>query len=335
LITIREREFVQTLKPKHLKKGDTVGIVAPSSPPFEEGDIEFTLRWLDKLGLKYKVGKHVFDCHSDYAGTDAARLEDFHAMWADDDVKAVLPIRGGNGSVRLLPQLDFELINKHPKILVGYSDITGLLIPIHQTTGLVTFHGPTAGSFFDHAYSQQLYKKALMKNEPLGTIEDPERDEDEINPQYPPSRLVIAEGKAAGLLTGGCLTLIRQLMGTPWEIVTKDKIVFLEDVQEEPHSIDRMLTQLLLAGKLKDAAGIIIGDCVRCVPGASRRNSFSLNYSLERVLRDRLDHLGIPVVFGLKLGHSIERMTLPLGVMASLSVHAKETKFKITESATE
>ncbi|MGH9552218.1 MAG: S66 peptidase family protein, partial [Terriglobales bacterium] len=129
------------LKPRALRKGDTVGIVAPSSAPFEEGHSEFTYRWLKELGLKYKVAPHCFDSYSDYAGRDEDRVKDLHDMWADPEVQAILPIRGGNGSVRLLPMLDFELIKKHPKVFIGFSDITGLLIPIHQRTGLITFHG--------------------------------------------------------------------------------------------------------------------------------------------------------------------------------------------------
>src|SRR5262249_3067358 len=156
--------------------------------------------------------------------------------------------RGGNGSVRLLDKLDFALIKKHPKIIIGYSDITGLIIPIHQATGLITFHGPTAGSFFESPYTYNNFVKAVMQPKPIGLIADPPAKE-AWNPDYPPCRLVIAEGKARGPLTGGCLSLVRQLMGTPWEIDTRNKILFLEDFEEEPHNIDRMLTQLELAGK--------------------------------------------------------------------------------------
>lgn len=232
------------IKPKRLRAGDTVGIVSPSSPPFEEGYTEFSFRWLSKLGVKYKVGKHIFDRYGDLAGRDQARLEDFHSMWADREVSAILPARGGNGSVRLLPGLDFNLIESNPKILIGFSDITGLIIPIHQRTGLVTFHGPSAASFFQAEYTHRYFVKALMSENALGLIDDPYGD-DGWNPQYPPCRLVLNGGRARGRLIGGSLTLIKQLMGTPFEIQTKDKIVFLEDVMEEPHSIDRMLCQLL------------------------------------------------------------------------------------------
>lgn len=321
------------IKPQALKRGDTVGIVAPSSPVFEPGDIEFTIKWLGKLGLKYKSGKHLTDSWGDLAGSDEARLEDLHALWADPEIKAILPIRGGNGSVRLLSELDFDLIKKNPKIIAGFSDITGLLIPIHQKTRLITFHGPTAGSFYKSAYSYGYYQKAIMQTKPIGLVTDPEPREP-WKPEYPPGRLVIARGKGRGRLIGGCMTLIRQLEPTDFAIQTAGKLVFLEDVQEEPHSIDRMLSQLLLAGKLKDAAGILIGECAHCRPGHSGRNVIPLSYSVERVLTELLGGLGIPVVYGWRIGHGAEQLTLPIGAMASLEASDRGVRLKIEESAT-
>lgn len=321
------------LKPRTLRKGDTVGICAPSSPPFEEGHIEFTYQWLAELKLRCKVAPHVFDNYSDFAGRDEDRLADFHAMWADPEVDAILPLRGGNGSVRLLPMLDFELIRRHPKPLIGFSDITGLLIPIHQRTGLVTFHGPTAGNFFQSAYTYVNFQRAVMNHRPLGLIHDP-ITEHMWNPTYPPPRMVIAQGSARGRLIGGSLTLIRQLMGTPFEIQTDGRILFIEDVGEEPHSIDAMLCQLLLAKKLQGCVGIIFGESVECLPGKSRRNVLPLNFSVERIIKERLGSLGIPVVYGLRLGHGKEKLTLPLGVMATLDVTAGGARFKIEEAGT-
>lgn len=320
------------IKPRALKKGDTIAIVAPSSNPFEEGHIEYTYQWLTELGFKYKLGKHVFDVWGDMAGQDEARLADFHDMWRDESVAAIMPLRGGTGSVRLLPHLDFEMIKKNPKIFIGYSDTTGLLIPIHQKTGLVTFHGPLLGSFFESSYSYHYYQKALTKTKPMGLIGDP-ISKPPWKPDYPPTRMIIAPGEARGRLVGGCLTLIRQLMGTPYEIETEGRLVFIEDVQEEPHNVDRMISQLLLAGKLQKAKGIIVGECSGCVPGA-RRNVLPLNYSVERMLRERLGDLGIPVIYGMKIGHSKEKVTLPLGVMATLDASGTNVKLKLEESAT-
>lgn len=322
----------QIIKPKHLRKGDTVGIVAPASPPWDPGDIQFTFEWLSKLGLKYKLGKNIFNAYSDLAGTDAERLEDFHRMWEDKEVSAILPIRGGNGVCRLLPKIDFELIQKNPKVIVGYSDITGLVNPIHQKTGLVTFHGPMAGSFYKSSYSHYYFQKALMSNKPLGLIVDPIPPE-LWSPAYPP-RIAIAEGRARAPLAGGCLTLLKQLMGTPYQIDTEGRILFIEDVGEEPHSIDRYLTQMLHAGVLHKAKGIVVSEFVNCTPGDSGRLRLSLNHSLENVLQDRLANLGIPVAYGLRFGHGRDQFTVPIGVMANLEVARGKIKFKIEEAAT-
>ncbi len=328
-----KQDLVNTLiKPRSLKKGDLVGIVAPASPLDNESNIEYTLSWLGKLGLKVKLGKNIFRRHGDQAGTDQERLEDLHTLWTDPQVAAILALRGGNSSVKLLPHIDFELLKRHPKIFIGGSDITGLLVPIYQKTGLVTFYGPTANSFFDSSYTFHYFKKAIFKREPFGLIVDP-IPATIWKPEYPPTRVVISEGLAHGMLTGGCLTLIHQLMGTPYEIETQGKILFIEDINEEPYAIDRMLTQLLLAQKLQNAAGIIVGACLDCRPGVGARR-FNLNHSLDAVLRDRLGNLGIPVVFGLRFGHGQDKLTLPLGVMATLQCRQKDVRFRIDEGAT-
>lgn len=328
IVDVSRRKII---KPRALRKGDTVGIIAPASPLFEEGEIEFTFQWLQKLGLKWKVGKHIFEKYSDLAGSDEARLEDLMTMWTDATVDAIIPIRGGNGAARLLPLVDFELIAKYPKLFVGYSDLTALLIPIHQRTGLVCFYGPMGSSFYKASYTYHYWTKAVMSNRPLGLITDPV-PEKVWAPKYPPSRLVIAEGKARGRLTGGCMTLVRQLMGTPFEMETEGKIVFLEDLNEEPHQIDRFLTQMLLAGKLQRAAAVLIAECINCRPGESRRYTLPLNYAVENVLRDRLGNLGIPVVYGMRFGHGEDQVTLPLGVMASLEATKQSVRFKIEEN---
>ena len=326
------QEKVRIIKPRALRKGDTVGIIAPSSSLFQEAELEFTYQWLSKLGLKWKLGAHVFEKYSEYAGSDQARAHDLMSMWCDANIDGILPLRGGNGAPRLLPLIDFEMLAKYPKVFVGYSDITALLISIHQRTGLVCFHGPMATSFFKTSYSYHYFTKALMSNRPLGVVTDPQGLSG-FKPTYPPSRLVIAEGKGRGRLIGGCLTLIKQLQGTPFACDFAGKIVFLEDVHEEPHQIDRMLSQLLLGGQLQEAAGIIIGECIGCTPGESNRQRLSLNVSVEAVIADRLGKLGIPVVYGLRLGHGDDQFTVPIGAMATLEAHGQSVMFKIEESA--
>ncbi len=322
----------KVIKPRALHKGDTVGIIAPSSPAFEAGELEFTYQWLQKLGLKYQLGKSIAESYSDYAGSDESRAADFMSMWCDVNVAGILPVGGGNGAARMLPLLDFELIGKYPKLFIGYSDLTSLLIPIHQRTGLICLHGPMARSFYKSSYSYHWWIKAVMSNRPIGVITDPVPDEIWA-PKYPPARIIIAPGNARGKLIGGCLTLIKQLEGTPFAIETAGKILFIEDLHEEPHAVDRMLTQLLLAGKLQQAAGILVGECTGCRPGESHRQRLALNHSLEEVLRDRLGDLGVPVVYGMRLGHGTDQFTLPLGVMAHLEARGNTVTFKIEESA--
>lgn len=321
------------IKPRHLKKGDTVALVAPSSPALNPGEIEYCLEWLGKLGLKCKQGKNIFKSYGAYAGTDDERLEGLHAAWRDEEVSAILPIRGGNGVCRLLPRLDFDLIKKHPKIIIGYSDLTGLINPIHQKCGLVTFHGPMAGSFFRSSYCHYYFQRAIMSNKPLGLIVDPIPAE-LWNPKYPPPRVVLAEGRATAPLAGGCMTIIKELLGTPYQLDTEGKILFLEDVAEEPHIIDLYLTQMLLAGTLQKAKGIIISECYSCKPGGSGRKRLPLNRSVEEVLRERLSGLGIPVLYGLRFGHGDDQFTLPIGVTATLEVGKGRIKFRIEEAGT-
>ncbi|MBX9693157.1 MAG: LD-carboxypeptidase [Cyanobacteria bacterium] len=327
-----QTELATIVKPKVLRAGDTVGIIAPSSPHFEESYLEFTFARLRQLGLKWKLSKHLYDHRGDLAGLDQSRLFDLHEMWSDPEVKAIFPVRGGRGADRLLDKIDYDLIAKNPKIIVGFSDITALLIALHQKTGLVTFHGPTARAFFDNAYTYESFVKALMVAQPLGKIHDPTVKD--WNPEYPPTRVVLSEGSARGRLTGGCLTLIKELMGTPFEIDCRDRILFLEDYQEEPHNLDRMLTQLELAGKLDQAAGIIVGECAKCSPGESRRNTLALNFSVERMLRERLSHYKKPVIYGLRIGHSSLRCTLPVGAVASLVASPERVSLVVEESAT-
>jgi muramoyltetrapeptide carboxypeptidase len=320
------------VRPPALRRGDTVALVAPASNLFEEAKLQYACQWLTKVGLKFKVGKHIFDSYSDMAGQDAERADDLHAMWADPAVSAIIPVCGGNGTARLLPLLDMALIASRPLLLVGYSDITALHLAIHQQSGLVTFYGPMACSFYRSNYTYRYWLKAVMSRRPIGLVTDPVPAEP-WDPKYPPCRVVIAPGRARGRLTGGCMTVVHQLIGTPYQIDTAGKIVFLEDLLEEPHTIDRFLTHMLLTGKLADAAGIIVGECVDCKPGDSLHKVRTLNSSLERVLKERLGGLGIPVVYGMRLGHGVDQITLPLGITSSLQAEAGNVVFKIEESA--
>lgn len=313
------------IKPRALKSGDVVGLVAPASYTFDLWRLDDAAARFRALGLEPKFGRHVRGRRGFLSGTDEERLEDLHAMFADRGVAAIFCIQGGYGTPRLLDRVDYDLIRRNPKILVGYSDITGLHLAIGKKTGLVTFHGPNAlGGWTER--SVELLKKALFVPEPLGALSNPE-EKDPLNPEY---RLrTIAPGSARGALVGGNLTLISATMGTPYEIDTRGRILLLEDIGEAPYRIDRMLVQLKLAGKLREAAGIVFGTCTDC---GTDQSSFELSLSLSEVVDETFGALGKPVLAGLLFGHTREKSTIPFLVEAELDATAKT--LTVLESAT-
>jgi muramoyltetrapeptide carboxypeptidase len=314
------------VKPKALKPGDTVGLITPSSYVFDTWRIDLAAARLEaSLGVKCKTGRFVKSRHGYMAGTEKERLEDLHAMFADPSVAGVFCLEGGYGTERLLSGIDYELLRRNPKILLGYSDITGLHLAITRRAGLVTFHGPVAlGSM--PSWSLASLKKALFSPEPIGELANPPED-DQNWPAFPLH--TVSPGKARGAIAGGNLTLVSTTMGTPYEIDARGKILFLEDTGEAPYRVDRMLTQLKLAGKLQEAAGIVWGTCTECTPAKS---SFEVNLSMSDLLDEILGDLGKPVLSGLVFGHTKEKATLPMGVAAELDAGAK--KVAIVEAAT-
>jgi muramoyltetrapeptide carboxypeptidase len=312
-------------KPRALAPGDTVGLITPSSYVFDLWRLDLIPPRLEPLGLKCKFGRNVRARRGYLAGTERERLEDLHAMFGDPEVAAVFCVGGGYGTERLLDRIDYELIRKNPKILLGYSDITGLHLAIGKKSRLVTFHGPVALSSLPE-WTLAGLKKALFTAEPVGVVENPP-EKDALSPEFP--RHTVSPGRARGRSVGGNLTLISTTMGTPWEIDTKGKILLLEDTGEAPYRIDRMLVQLKLAGKLADCAGVVWGTCTDCEPSNS---SFEINLSMSELLDDLLGDLGKPVLAGLVFGHTKEKATVPLGVEAELDAGAKT--FALVEPAT-
>jgi muramoyltetrapeptide carboxypeptidase len=299
------------LKPRRLAAGDTVGLVLPASSTLESDDISFAKEQMEALGLNVVIGAHAYDRHGYFAGRDRDRADDLNRMFANDAVAGIVCYTGGWGSPRVLPYLDYDLIAKKPKVLIGYSDITALLNAIHQRTGLVTFHGPVASSSFD-PYSLENFRKTVMTAEPIGLLSPPPKKPAELVDRV--NRVLrLRPGKATGKLVGGNLTLLASLMGTPYEIETAGAILFAEDVREEVYRIDRMLTQLALGGKFDDMAGFAFGRCTDC-----RATSFSL----EDVLRDRFGSGPKPAISGLAFGHIEQKLTLPIGVQATLDADA-------------
>ncbi len=302
-------------KPRRLAAGNTVGLVAPASPASEDEVIRFAGDLLRSFGFRVKEGRHLYDRTLYLAGDDRDRASDINAMFADDSVDAVFALRGGYGTQRLLPYLDYDLIRANPKVFIGNSDITGTLIAMHEKTGLVGFHGPSAGgNFSDYALAE--FRKVLMEPADRTRIGEAPAIETREGRVEKKNRITgFSGGVAEGRLTGGNLTIVSTLMGTPYEPDFRGRIVFLEDVSEAPYRIDRMLTQLWLAGKLQQAAGIAFGKFTDTEDDGN-------TFSIEEVLRMRCASLGIPVIGGLMIGHISDKTTVPMGIMARLDADA-------------
>lgn len=297
------------IKPKRLRTGDTVGIIAPSSGLSKEA-FDKALQNLIDLGLQVKVGKSARRENGFLAGTDKERLDDLHWAFADPEVKAVWCVRGGYGATRLLPNVNFDLIRRNPKIFIGFSDITALHTAIFQNCGLVTFHGPSASSEYSD-YSKMHVVNTLMKPSAPYKIELSAYNQTQTSNLYRTETIVA--GKARGTLVGGNLSLLAALCGTLYALKNpKGKLLFLEDVNEQPYRIDRMLTQLRQSIDLKQFAGIALGVFENCNPRTPNTQS------LMEVLKDRLSDLGIPVIYGLSFGHIRDQFTLPVGLKAEL-----------------
>lgn len=294
------------MKPFQLKQGDTVGVVAPASPPNLE-NLRRGIQFLTKLGLTVKVGKNVAKRNGYLAGSDQERLEDLHQMFLDKEVKAIICACGGYGTARIAAKIDYKMIQNNPKIFWGYSDITFLHTALRQEAGLVTFHGPMLGSDIGREDTHPLSKVSffqLFQPLPLSYTE-------ELSPLE-----VLVNGTASGPLVGGNLSLLVSTLGTRFEIDTKDKLLFIEEVNEEPRVIDRMLNQLYMAGKLSAAAGILIGDFHECLP----RN---LSLTLDEVIDHYLKLAKKPAIKGLQIGHCNPHIAIPLGAQATLDTVEK------------
>ncbi len=308
----------KNIKPKRLVNGDAVAVIAPASG-IEPEEFDKALQNLSAFGFKPKAGKNARNRNGFLAGTDQERLEDLHQAFADKDVKAVWCVRGGYGASRLLPDLDFNLIAKNPKILIGYSDITALHTAIHQRTGLVTFHGPTGAATFSDYTKNHVLNTLTNPSAPYKVELSPDNIANESNLF---KTEIITSGKCRGRLIGGNLSLLSALAGTPFGLrEMKGKILFIEDVGEQPYRIDRMLTQLRQTINLRQLAGIALGIFQDCNPKGEG------SQSLIDVCKDRLGDLKIPVIYGLSFGHIRDQFTLPVGIEAELDTEKATMTF--------
>lgn len=312
------------IKPKKLQKGDTIGLVAPGYAIKPEV-LERALNALHKMGFKTYHTQRIVGNYGYFSNTDEERAKDVNEMFANPKIDGILCARGGYGCTRILDQLDYSMIGNNPKVLIGFSDITALIQAIYKKTGLVCFHGPV-GSTIDDAYSQKYFKKVLMKGKDSLKIKNVKLKNPDFleNPEY--DRYTITSGSCQGELVGGSLTLVNALIGTPDEIDFTNKLVFLEDVEEAPYRIDRMLTQLIEGPTFAKAKGIIFGVCKGC-----DREKKEGNFTLREVVMDRIAPLGMPAAYGMSFGHVPNNFTLPVGIQAAFN--ADEMSLELLEAA--
>lgn len=314
------------VKPKRLSAGDTIALVSPASATFNSLDLQIARESLEALGFKVRPGEHMMERHGYLAGADKARADDINRAFADRSIAGVHAIRGGWGSARLLPYLDFDTIRRNPKVLIGYSDITALLLSIHAKTGLVTFHGPIGLGRWD-AWSLDYYRRVLMAGEAV-TYANKQGVSGDRNSlvQVEFRTLTHSPGKARGRLLGGNLTVLTAILGSPYLPEWDNAILFCEDVGEDLYRVDRMFTQLKLAGVLSKIKGFVFGSCSECGPGEGYAS-----LTLEEIIRDHVKPLGVPAWQGAMIGHAQPQWTLPVG--AEVEIDASAGTIELIEAA--
>lgn len=302
------------VKPPRLRLGDTVGLIAPANATFLPVELDVARETLEALGLRVKAGAHLLDRYGYLAGRDADRASDVNALFADPEVRAVLALRGGWGSARLLPHLDYAALRRHPKILMGYSDVTALLNAVHARTGMVTFHGPVGISTWT-PFSIESMAAVLFEGD-TPTLANPAELRDGLV-QVEDRIQTITPGRARGRLLGGNLTVLSAIVGTPYLPDLDGAILFLEDTGEAIYRMDRMLTQLKLAGLLGRIKGFVFGRCTDCKPGEGYGA-----LTLDEVFADHVKPLGVPAFRGAMIGHIDRQFTVPVGLPAEIDADA-------------
>jgi len=311
---------MKAVKPKKLHRGDLVAVISPASSPDDLTKINKGVAYLEKLGYKVAVGKNVGKIKGYLAGTDKERLDDLHDMFANKEVKAIFNVRGGYGSLRLLDKIDYNLVKKNPKIFVGYSDINALQLAFFKQCGLVTFSGPMpAVDFIDEvsSFTEENFWRIVTSDKKIGKLHNP-NDEKFFH---------LTKGKAEGKILGGNLTVLNSMTGTNFLPDFDKSILMLEDINEPPYKVDRMLNQLRIAKVIKKVKGVILGRFVNCYEPDEMKNSLTLN----EVIEDYFHSLKIPVIYNFKHGHIKDNLTVPIGV--KVSMNADKCIIEINESA--
>jgi muramoyltetrapeptide carboxypeptidase len=305
----------EPLRGQRLRAGDTIGLIEPASASSEPFDLTLVEEAIRALGFVPKRAAHLLQRYGYLAGQDRDRAADVNAMFADKNVKAIFAVRGGWGCARILPYLDYDLIRANPKPLMGYSDITALHMALQAKTGLVSLHGPNASSAWGKR-SVESFKPIAMEAA-LASYVNPVAGDDRLI-QRKWRTQTVRGGVAQGRLLGGNLTVLSALVGTPYVPNFDGAILFLEDIDEAEYRIDRMLTQLALAGMLKNLAGIIFGQCTECTDPDRGFGSFTLSDLFQQHFRP----LNIPVFQGAFIGHMPDQFTIPVGVRAEMNADA-------------
>lgn len=328
----RKHSELPPIFPKALAPGDTVMVVAPAKY-LDKGRVTLAKKRLEEMGFVVRMQDNIFRKKGFLGGTDDERAAELMAAFKDPQVKAILPGTGGYGTTRILDKLDYDVIRHNPKILVGFSDITGLHIGINQKTGLVTFHSPLpewglgidqnlspfAGKWFWRAILASKYAGADGPGYSIITRPEAGRADDQKLFKDVPAPMTMHGGKGRGRLIGGNLSVVHAMMGTSYEIQTDGKILFLEDVGEAPYRVDRMLNTLRLAGKFEHVTGVILGQ----FSARKEEAQWDDDESIDDVLKDFFGKLNVPVVTHFPLGHIRYNATLPEGAMAELDADAQ------------
>jgi len=296
------------LKGKALTKGSTIGIIAPASPE-DKSFINEKITLFSALGFNIKLGKYLYNIHGHLAGYDYERARDITDMFLDNSVDGIVCFRGGYGSIRTLPYINPKIIKKNPKFFCGYSDLT-ILLNYFAKLGLITFHGPMINSDFTDKETLQSFLNISSSSSNIAYNLNEYKDITYINP-----------GSFSGKIVGGNLSMICSSIGTAFEINMNNSILFLEDIDEHPYAIDRMLTQLLYSRKLDSCKGIILGSFKGC-----DLLDYSKSLTLEEIILDRLEFLNIPVIIGFPFGHSYPNITIPMGCRGYFSYEDRSLK---------
>jgi muramoyltetrapeptide carboxypeptidase len=298
-------------RPPRLRAGDVVGLVEPAGFTADSFDLDPVMETVRAMGLVPRPAPHLASRYGYLAGRDEERAADLNAMFADRAIRAIFAVRGGWGCARILPHLDFDLIRANPKLLIGFSDITALHLALAARTECPTIHGPNAGSAWGRL-SWDSFRRLVFEGE-TPTWRNPAGNDDRLAQRSGRIR-TFRPGRASGPLIGGNLTVLSALVGTPYLPSFEGAILFIEDTEEAPYRIDRMLTQLSLAGILGRVAGVVFGQCTDCTnPGANLGG-----FTLSEVLAQHLGPLGVPAFQGALFGHVADQFSLPVGVRAEI-----------------